>query len=56
MFCGMETIDSKGTLHRCGLPVNEGKLTPHPVHVCGLPFMELPLDRVGTCLYNWMDK
>jgi hypothetical protein len=26
------------------------------VHVCGLPFMRLPLDQPGTCRYNWIDE
>ncbi|MDG6910526.1 MAG: hypothetical protein JRN08_09175 [Nitrososphaerota archaeon] len=52
-FCGRETVDKSGELHRCGLPVTGPRTANHSTHVCGLPDMVLPLDREGTCRYNW---
>lgn len=54
--CEKEVVDVEGRPHRRGLPVNEHATRGHPVHVCGLPFMELPLDRPGTCRRKWFDK
>lgn len=51
----METTDKEGRLHKCGLPVTGTRRIIHPVHVCGLPYMELPLDTPGTCRFNWFD-
>jgi hypothetical protein len=45
-----------GAWHKCGLPVERLDPTMVHVHVCGLPFMKLPLDRIGTCRYTWMSE
>lgn len=54
-LCSETTFDEQGVFHKCGLPTDKQDPTMVHIHVCGLPFMELPLDRPGTCRYNWRD-
>lgn len=53
--CGRVGFDEEGVFHKCGLPTESHDLTILHIHVCGLPFMELPLDRPGTCKHSWVD-
>ena len=49
-------FDEEGVFHKCGLPIEKVDPSMVHVHVCGLPFMELPLDRPGTCRHNWFER
>ena len=43
-----------GVWHKCGLPVERFDPAIVHIHICGLPSMTLPLDKVGTCRFGWM--